>query len=139
MNSINSLVVEDNTIFQKIMYNILKNYGSCTVAKNGFDGLEQYKKSLEDNLHFDLICLDIEMPKMDGVTLLDKIRKLEKEHISEKRSIIVMVTANGEQEVVRRCCRLGCSSFLIKPVDKHNLDKVLKKHKLLESVAEEVV
>ncbi|MCB0284118.1 MAG: response regulator [Calditrichaeota bacterium] len=138
MHSINSLVVEDNSIFQKIMHNILKSYGTCTIAKNGLEGLEQYKKSLQENNHYDLICLDIEMPKMDGVSLLDKIRKLEQEHLPEKRSIIVMVTAYGEQDIVRKCCRLGCSSFLIKPVDRHNLEKVLKKHKLLMQTTEEV-
>lgn len=139
MHNINSLVVEDNSIFQKIMHNILKNYGACTVATNGLEGLELYKKSIADNSHYDLICLDIEMPKMDGVSLLDKIRTLEKENNSEKKSIIVMVTAYGEQDIVRKCCRLGCSSFLIKPVDRHNLEKVLKKHKLLESIAEEII
>jgi two-component system chemotaxis response regulator CheY len=133
MQNLKSLVVEDNPIAQKIMRNILKEYGSCDLANNGWEGFVKFENSIKNNHNFDLICLDIEMPRLDGVTLLDKIRTLEKENKVKNKSIIIMVTSQGEKDVVKKCCRLGCNSFIVKPVDKYNLGKILKRHKISDN------
>jgi two-component system chemotaxis response regulator CheY len=131
MRKINSLVVEDNVINQKIMYNILKEFGKCAVAENGVEGLKLVKKAISEQNYYDLICLDIEMPQMDGINLLNMIRKIEKTIDLNKKSTIIMITARGEKEIVRECCRLGCNSFLVKPVDKYNFTKMLKRYNLV--------
>jgi len=131
MKEINSLVVEDNVITQKFIHKIMKDFGTCDVGNDGQEGLEQFEKNISENNYYDVICLDIQMPKLDGVQLLEKIRKMEKENQQIKRSVIIMITAIGDKEINKKCVKLGCNSFLLKPVDKENLSKVLRRHHVL--------
>ena len=131
MKKIKSLVVEDNFVVQKLIRNILKDFGPCNTADDGLIGWEKVKKAVSEHSHFDLICLDIQMPNKDGIELLEEIRLIEKEKQIEKKSIIIMVTAFGGPEIIRKCVKTGCNSFLVKPVDKTNLTKVLKRHKII--------
>jgi len=136
MENITTLVVENHTITRKILYNILQTFGTCDVACEGLEGLERVKQSFVNNNHYDLFCLDIEMQNFDGLKLLELVRKLEKTHNVEKNSIILMTTAHGVKDTIRECCQLGCSGFLVKPVEKYNLLKILKKHKLIPRIEE---
>jgi len=131
MKTINSLVVEDNEITLKIMQNILEDYGPCETAGDGLKGLEKVKQAAAGNIHFDLICLDIQMPNSDGIELLERIRLFEQENQIDKKSIIIMATVFGGPEIIKKCVGLGCNSFLLKPVDKNNLSKILKRHKII--------
>lgn len=130
MKKIKSLIVEDNSIAQKLIQNMLKDFGSCDTADDGLQGWEKVKNAVSEHRHYDLICLDIQMPKKDGIELLEEIRKLERKSNGVKKSIIIMVTALSDEEIIRKCVKLGCSSFLVKPVEKENLTKILRRHKL---------
>ena len=74
-----SLVVEDDFTSRFLLQTILSTYGECHGAVNGREALEAYKASKEKGEPFDLICLDIMMPEMDGQEVLKEIRDIEKE------------------------------------------------------------
>lgn len=131
MRELNSLVVADNPFVQKIIVNVLKEYGSCDAASNGMEGLEYIKQSISKHKFYELFCLDIEMPKLNGLKLLETIRMLEQKLETKKKCIIIMVTSHSEKEMIKKCCQLGCDSFLLKPIYKNNLIKVLQRHKLI--------
>ena len=64
------LLAEDNFVTRKLMVAILSQYGECDVAVDGMEAVDAFLMALEDGKPYDLICLDIMMPVMDGFQAL---------------------------------------------------------------------
>lgn len=123
------LVVEDDFTSRKILQKILAPYGEVDIAVNGVEALEAFTQSLEDANHYDLICMDIMMPKMDGQTALKQIRALEKERgiLPANEAKVVMTTAlDDPKNVVEAYYKGGATSYVPKPIDKHMLLHLLR-------------
>jgi two-component system chemotaxis response regulator CheY len=73
------LIVEDDSISRKILYKFMSEYGECDITVDGMEGLDAYLIALNEGNAYDLICLDIMMPKVDGVKVLKTIREIEKQ------------------------------------------------------------
>ena len=71
------LIAEDEFVSRTKLEKILSSYGECHVTVDGSEALLAFKAALETNEPYDLICLDILMPKMDGHEALQEIRKME--------------------------------------------------------------
>jgi two-component system chemotaxis response regulator CheY len=78
-------------------------------AADGAQGLEKYKE-LHPNL--DLVTLDITMPVMHGVSALEKILEFD------KNAKVIMVSALGKEDVVKKCLLMGAKSYIVKPLDR---------------------
>jgi len=116
------LVVDDETdlqvlIKQKFRKKIRNNDYEFVFAINGNDALNQ----LQQHEDIDLVLSDINMPEMDGLTLLTKL--------SEKHSILksVIVSAYGDMENIRTAMNRGAFDFITKPVDFHDLELTIEK------------
>ena len=84
---------------------------------DGEEGVEKYKE-LYPNV--DLVTMDITMPKMDGVTALEKIIEFDKD------ARIVMVSALGKQDLVKKSLLLGAKNYIVKPLDRKKvLERIL--------------
>jgi two-component system chemotaxis response regulator CheY len=105
------LVVDDSMFIAKQLGQILTSEGFevADTAGDGMQGLEKYK-ALHPNV--DLVTMDITMPVMDGVTALEKILEFDKE------AKIIMVSALGKEDVVKKCLLLGAKSYIVKPLDR---------------------
>ncbi len=130
------LIVEDDFVSSKLLQTILFPYGICDVADNGYEGLELFRKAVKEEEPYDLICLDIMMPEMDGQQMLKEIRGFE-----EIRGItgmdgvkIIMVTALDDFENISRAFREQCEAYYIKPIDKDRLLETLKKLNLIQDI-----
>jgi two-component system chemotaxis response regulator CheY len=113
------LVVDDSMFVTKQISQILTSEGFDVVgtAKDGQEGLEKYKE-LYPNV--DLVTMDITMPKMDGVTSLEKIIEFDKE------ARIIMISALGKQDLVKKSLLLGAKNYIVKPLDRKKvLERVL--------------
>jgi two-component system chemotaxis response regulator CheY len=123
-----SLVVEDDFTSRFLLQTILSTYGECHGAVNGREALEAYKASKEKGEPFDLICLDIMMPEMDGQEVLKEIRDIEKEEglTSEQEVKIIMTTALSDSQNKTRAISNLCNAYLIKPINKAKLLDHLK-------------
>lgn len=104
---VNILVAEDNPLNQKLVKTILDRLGVNTVIAS--DGQRAYEILCEGH-QFDLILMDIQMPKMDGYTLTEVIRKELNLQVP-----IVAMTAHALEGEKDRCLKSGMSGFLSKP------------------------
>lgn len=123
------LLAEDDFVTRKFMMNFLSSYGECDAAVDGMEAVDAYLMALEDREPYDLACLDIMMPVMDGYQVLRSIRDLEADHgIPEEEQVkVIMTTALNDEENVKMAFDLGCSVYSGKPINKEKFDQALKK------------
>ncbi len=101
------VVVDDNPQIRDMLEDLLTEDGyEVTVAENGAEGLEAVKKVKPH-----LILLDIDMPDMNGVETLKRIRELD------TRVGVVMITGNNTMEMMEQCRSHGAYDYLTKPFD----------------------
>jgi len=105
------LVVDDSMFVTKQIGQILTSEGFEVVATagDGEQGLEKYKELFPN---IDLVTMDITMPKMDGVTALEKIMEFD------KNARVVMISALGKQDLVKQSLLLGAKNYIVKPLDR---------------------
>ena len=68
------LVAEDDIASGKFLSKLLTKYGEVVLATDGIEAVDEFVKSVQDGKEFDLVCLDIMMPKLDGYKTLESIR-----------------------------------------------------------------
>ncbi len=73
------LIVEDEFLIRKIMQKILSHYGDCDIAVDGEEAVDAFRMAWEEKAPYDLICMDIMMPNINGQEALRKIREIERE------------------------------------------------------------
>jgi two-component system chemotaxis response regulator CheY len=103
------LVVDDSMFIAKQLGQIFTSEGFevAGTAADGAQGVEQYKA-----LRPDLVTMDITMPVMDGVSALEKILEFDKE------ARVIMVSALGKEDVVKKSLLMGAKSYIVKPLDR---------------------
>lgn len=117
------LIVEDDHGYRKLLKVYLSSFGTCDAVSNGYEAIEFFKRSIRDQDRYDLICLDNEMPGIDGVGTLKAIRQIEKQYEInwKKRSRIIMETVAVHPGDVMKALHLGCDSYLDKDGKKETL------------------
>jgi two-component system, chemotaxis family, chemotaxis protein CheY len=107
----NILIVDDSIFVKKQLSQILtsENFNVIDMAGDGEEAIEKYK---EHHPKIDLVTMDITMPKMDGITALEKIIEFD------KNAKIIMISALGKQELVKKSLLLGAKNYIIKPLDR---------------------
>lgn len=127
------LIAEDDFASRKFLSRFLSEYGDCDLVVDGMETIDAYMLSLKENKPYDLICLDIMMPKVDGVKVLKAIRDLENQRglEVEKYAKIIMVTALGEMDLVKSAFDYGCDAYASKPIDTKKFVEVMEKLKLI--------
>lgn len=128
------LVVDDNRTNAKLLLSYLKGFGECHEAHNGQEALEAIKKGMEAGNPYELVCLDIIMPIIDGHETLKTIREFEKTtfNITGKTTKIIMTTALEDIETVMNSYKELCDGYLTKPIRKEDFFKELVTLGLLE-------
>jgi len=128
------LIAEDDLASRKFLSKFLSQYGECDLVIDGLETIDAYMLSMRERNPYDLICLDIMMPKIDGVKVLKAIRDLERQKgiLPEKRVKIIMTTALAEAELVQTAFDYGCEAYASKPIDTAKLLEVMVKLGLIE-------
>ena len=108
------LVVDDSMFVAKQLSQILTSAGFeiAATAGNGEEGLEKYKE-LHPDVH--LVTMDITMPKMDGITALQKIIEFD------KNAVVVMISALGKNDLVKNSLMIGAKNYIVKPLDRNKV------------------
>jgi two-component system chemotaxis response regulator CheY len=128
------LIVDDEFVSRRIMLDILAPYGICHVAADGEEAVAAFEMAWAEGQPYDLLCLDIKMPKMDGQEVLSKIRagEAEKDIAIASGVKIIMATAMDDSKNVLGAFRSQCDAYVLKPVDKDELLKAVKSFGLIE-------
>ncbi len=128
------LIVEDDLVSRRFLSKFLSSYGAVDVVVDGIEALDAYLLSVKDNQPYDLICLDIMMPKVDGVKVLKAIRDYEKSKgvLPEKRVKVIMTTALQETQLVQQSFEIGCEAYAAKPIDIDKFVEVMHKLDLIK-------
>lgn len=120
------LIAEDDFVSRRLLTSLLAPFGACDVTVNGQEAVEAFTRAWEEKRPYDLICLDIMMPVMDGQLALAEMRRLE-----QARGVwglagakIIMTTALDDPQTVLASFRHQCEVYLVKPLE----EKLLHRH-----------
>ncbi len=123
------LIAEDDFASRKAILKFLSEYGECDVTVDGMEAIDAFMMALEDDEPYDLVCLDVMMPVMDGYQALKNIRNIEREHnvTQDDQAKVIMTTALNEEKNVKMAFDLGCTVYCAKPIDVEKLRGILEK------------
>lgn len=130
------LILEDDTTSRIILNRMLSQFGEVVLATNGKEAIDAYFESCNQNKRFELICLDIMVPQIDGQEVLRIIRNKEKDlgfDNLKNRSQIVMITALNDIDNVLTSFNEQCEGYIIKPFNKEKIVTTMQKLGLLPS------
>jgi DNA-binding response OmpR family regulator len=130
------LLVEDEEDAREILSFYLDTvFDEVQIACDGQEGLELYEKAYEDNKTFDLVLTDIQMPKLDGLSMIENIT-----NINENQKFII-VSAYKDEEYLFKSINLNVISYFVKPLEVKNMMEMLKKvkSKVLEDKSNEPI
>lgn len=128
------LVAEDDYASRYFMQKLLERFGKCDVAADGLEAINAYLTAEKEKEPYDLICLDIMMPRLDGFKVLKVIRDKEKQNRVEgnNRTKVIITTALNDKQSVMKAEELGCEAFAWKPIDTEKFILILKELKIIE-------
>jgi two-component system chemotaxis response regulator CheY len=123
------LIVEDDFTSRKLLQKILSPYGEADIAVNGQEAVEAFKEALEEGKPYDLVCMDIMMPEMDGQEALRKIREFEKSKgvkSSDEVKVVMTTALDDPKNVVEAYYKGGATSYVPKPIDRQLFLQLLR-------------
>lgn len=123
------LIAEDDLSSRKFLHRFMAAYGECDITIDGMEALDAFLIALDEEEYYDLVCLDIMMPKVDGVKVLKVIRDIEKQKNipREKKAKVIMTTALNDVDLVKSLFDYGCEGYATKPIDIKKLALVMER------------
>lgn len=124
------LIVEDEFISRILLKEMLMPFGECIEACDGSEALRVIEQSFESPVsYFDLICLDIMLPGINGHEILKNIRRLEIKNgvKGEKIVKVIMVSSLSDTKNIMKALVVGrCQAYLTKPVSQGRVEEQLR-------------
>jgi two-component system chemotaxis response regulator CheY len=129
-----TLIVEDDFTNRLLLETLLSRYGECHVAVTGKEAVEACRTSRINGSPYDLVCMDLLMPEMDGREAVKQVRHQEAAlGISSSQGVkIFMVTALTNTPEVMKSFKEPCDAYLFKPLDVSKLLQELRTFHLVE-------
>ena len=117
MKNIKVLIVDDNIRLVEMIKEYFSSNENIEVTLTAHDGIEGMKLIREEQDKYDVIILDLIMPKKDGVSVLEDMKK---EEIDKK---VVVLTSYNTQDMIRKASELGIDYYILKPFELVELEK----------------
>lgn len=128
MDKIKVLMVDDNQNLVEMVHEYFKNHETIQIEYEAYDGEQGIELIDKEKDHYDVIILDLIMPKKDGLYVLEEMKK---RGISKK---VIVATSYNASEVIREVSEYGVSYFILKPFELVDLEKrILESNKKKES------
>lgn len=113
------LVVDDASFMRTVLKDIIKSNGlahEVVEAGDGVEGVKAYQTQKPD-----LVTMDVNMPRADGIQALRAIMKID------PAAKVVMVTSVEQKQIVQDAMKIGARDYIVKPFDRNNVGLVLNK------------
>lgn len=122
------LIVEDDFTSRRVLRRLLEEVGESDVAVDGQEALDALELGWQEERPYDVVFLDIMMPRLDGQTALKEIRKREEARgiLGSEGVKIIMTTALDDRENIMEAFRSQCEAYLIKPITPKRLFEELR-------------
>ena len=123
------LIVDDDFDSRRLMQRILYTFGYCDVTVDGEEAVEAVRRALKEKEPYDLVCMDIIMPNVDGQQALQEIREVEKEMgVKPEDAIkVIMISGLDDSKELHDAFFLGeAASYIVKPIRKQTLLEEMK-------------
>lgn len=121
MSKLNVAVVDDNYVIREVLGEIINSDSELDLIGTAQDGEEGYQLIKEKQP--DIVLLDIIMPKMDGLSVMEKINQ---DATMEKRPEIIIVSAIGNESIAENAFALGANYYIMKPFEKQKIIERIK-------------
>jgi two-component system chemotaxis response regulator CheY len=128
-----TLIVDDSFLYRKLIVDVIRDYGLYDVACDGREAMHALELSWNQNTPYQLITLDVDMPKASGREVLNFLRKREEEqgiHLGQGAKVIMM-TSHKDADTFLGSFRDGCESYLAKPISAAKVRRELIRLELL--------
>lgn len=117
------LIVDDEEICRELLAKMLGPWGQCDLARDGEEAIEIFRRARGEGRPYDLVCLDIMMPGLNGHEVLERIRALETEQgvYGLERTRVIMTTALADSKHLLQAFRDGCEAYVVKPFTQNDV------------------
>ena len=127
-----SLVAEDDATNRKLLQTFLSRYGECDIALDGKEAVGAVAVAIQSHREYDLVCMDLRMPQMDGQEAIREIRKQETVAHVLKSAKIIVTTIHTDTDSIAGALLGRCDAYLVKPIDTIKLKRELKAFGLIQ-------
>ncbi|MEI6208256.1 MAG: response regulator [Desulfuromonadales bacterium] len=125
-----ALIVDDMEMNRELLAIFLEGRASVELAESGEDALKLVEEALGTDEYFDLICMDIFMPGMDGHETLKKIREMEAAAGCVRATAFMVTGSSSPDDMFDALMHGGCDDYLTKPLMQQSFSDLLVKHGL---------
>lgn len=127
------LIAEDEATSAEVLKRLLAPYGKCDVVGDGEVAYQKVVEAKQSGNGYDLICLDIMMPNLDGIGALKKIRDFEALNRESQASAVkvIITTCIDTPNDVLNAFKVGCEGYVVKPIQKESLLREIRKLNLI--------
>ena len=127
------LIAEDDVASGKFLSKLMAKYGDVTLATDGIEAVERFVEAVTIGDKYDLVCLDIMMPKIDGYKALASIRDAERKlGIPRISRCKVMMISALDEEFDANYASEDYDAYMCKPIDIMKFDNMVRKLGLTE-------
>lgn len=124
------LIVDDCALSRQLLIISLEEYAEIDVAENGKEAIALVKQAIDRKENYNLICMDLTMPVMDGHETMQAIRALETEAGADKSKLFMITASSSPDDMIKAITFGECDDYIMKPVMLKAIRKLLKKHAL---------
>ena len=124
------LIAEDDVLSQELIRGYLQSYGECVTVDDGESAIREVENAFKSGKPFNLVCMDIMMPNIDGIEAVTTMRDMEKDFgVDPGNEVqIIMITAIGDSKTIMDSFyKHGVNSYIVKPLIKEKLDDEIKR------------
>lgn len=125
-----ALIVDDVEINRELLAIFLDGRADVVCVESGEEALKLVEKALEVDVYYDLICLDIFMPGMDGHETLKKIREMEAAYDGRRATVFMVTGSSSPDDMFAALVQGRCDDYLTKPLMQQSFNDLLIKHGL---------